>query len=304
MIGSEAELGGRSLAQLLWLLNSGLPVKVLVLSELGLGLDEHDAPGVAPPLQDPARELGLVALAQQRAYVAQTAIALPDHFQESLHGALAYNGPALIRVHAPSPQEHGYDSARTVAQSRLAAVSRAFPLFRYDPAAEGVFGSRLTLAGNPDPEQPWAHDSAGVQLTPVDWAVTERRFAALFRPREVSHEGIPVAQWLALEPAAAARQVAVVEHDGEALEVAPLLLRRCAERAAVWRTLQELAGVVTPFTARIEAAAEARVADERSAERAALEADHQAELDRVEERLQAQIAGQIRERLLGLAGYR
>ena len=36
--------------------------------------------------------------------------------------------------------------------ARLALLARATPCLRFDPDTDGVFGLRLSLAGNPEPE--------------------------------------------------------------------------------------------------------------------------------------------------------
>ena len=59
LIGSDEMLAGQGLSQLIWLLNSGLPVKVLVLSALDFGLLEE-------PTNNPRGSLGLLALAQRQ----------------------------------------------------------------------------------------------------------------------------------------------------------------------------------------------------------------------------------------------
>ncbi len=89
LLGSDEMLAGQGLGQLIWLLNSGLPVKMLVLSELDFGLRETWT-------NDPRAGLGLLALAQRKAYVAQTSIADPAHLGESMLEALGSKGPARL----------------------------------------------------------------------------------------------------------------------------------------------------------------------------------------------------------------
>jgi pyruvate-ferredoxin/flavodoxin oxidoreductase len=259
LIGSDEMLAGQGLGQLIWLLNSGLPVKVLVLSALDFGLRETK-------INNPRGNLGLLALAQRNAYVAQTSVSDPVHLGESMLRALSYKGPALLQVYAPSPARHGFPSKQTVAQAELAVASRALPLFRYDPEAEGVFGSRISLDGNPASDQ-----------TLVDWALGQERFASQFKP---------------------------LARDGEEEQryTASQALADTADQClANWQTLQELAGIVTPFTDRLEQEIRAELADEHQA---ALDAQKQAsaaEIRAIQEKTQAEIASNIRSRLLQLA---
>jgi pyruvate-ferredoxin/flavodoxin oxidoreductase len=73
---------------------------------------------------------------------------------------------------------------------------------------------------------------------------------------------------------------------------------------ANWRTLQELAGVVTPFTAAVEAEIRAAVATEHQAELDAQKQAADAEIKAIREQTQVEIAAQIRSRLLALASQK
>ncbi len=309
LVGNEAELGGRGLAQVTWLLNSGLPVKILVLSELDMGLDtRHARARPRDGVNDPRSDLGLMALAQRRAYVAQTSIAEGGHFREVMREALRYCGPALIRVHAPSPQRHGFAPERVLEQARLARNSRAFPLFRYHPEGEGVFGSRIDLDGNPDPHSDWASDGDGQPITPLHWAASEARFAGHFT---VLEEDAPnptgALAWLALDARGRERKTPFIAFDrgGETVRyrVSTELLEQVGRLAHAWRTLQELAGLVTPFTERVQREAEERVAAEHQAELDATRRDYEQQLAEQRARMQMEISGQIKDRLMALAGY-
>jgi pyruvate-ferredoxin/flavodoxin oxidoreductase len=249
LLGSDEMLAGQGLSQLVWLLNSGLPVKVLVLSDLDFG--DRGA-----GRSNPRTNLGLLALGQRNAFVAQTSIADPDHLGESMLQALGYDGPALLQVYAPSPTRHGYPSSDTTGQAQRAVACRALPLFRYDPRAEGVFGMRVSLDGNPAQDEPIG------DVTFDDWASGQERFAA---------------------------------QD---------LTGAAEECLANWQTLQEIAGIVTPFTERLEQEIRDELADEHQA---ALDAQKQASADEIreiKEKTQAEIASNIRSRLLKLASQK
>ncbi len=153
LVGSDDMLAGRGLAQLMWLLNSGLPVKVLMLSALDL----------------PPAGIGMLALAQRKAYVAQSSIAAADHLFGCLSDALAFRGPALVQVYSPSPSRDGFEADLAFEIAHDAVAARVLPMFRYDPRQEGVFGTRISLDGNPETSE----------LTAADWAGAQRRFASL-----------------------------------------------------------------------------------------------------------------------------
>lgn len=213
LVGSATALDGVALPALAHALADPLPLRVLTLDRLAPG--GRDA-------------LPLLSLAQDRAMLVQASLGAPAEFVSGVALALSHDGPSLIRTHAPSPALDGFAPSEVLLRMETALEERTFPAFRYDPRGPGVFGSRISLAGNP------VTGGAG---------------------------------------------------------------------GRTWRVLQELAGVVTPFTARIreealrDAQANARV--EIDAARVAASADVAAARDRVT----AELAVRVRARLLMLAGH-
>jgi pyruvate-ferredoxin/flavodoxin oxidoreductase len=303
LIGSDEMLAGQGLSQLIWLLNSGLPVKVLVLSPLDLGICNGRS-------NNPRGHLALLALAQRNAFVAQTSIAEPVHLGESMLQALDYQGPALLQVYAPSPTRHGFISKQTLAQAQLAVASRTLPLFRYDPRIEGVFGSRISLEGNPAPDQILAQGEDDENaLTLADWALGQERFTSQFKPlADDAASPTPLHDWLQLDiKGRKGKTPYVATGDGEdeqRFAVSQALADTAGQCLANWQTLQELAGIVTPFTEKLEQEIRAQLADEHQA---ALDAQKQAsaaEIREIQEKTQAEIASNIRSRLLQLASQK
>ncbi|MES9885583.1 MAG: 4Fe-4S binding protein [Candidatus Sedimenticola sp. 6PFRAG1] len=306
LVGSEEELGGKGFNQISWLINSDLPIKVLVLSELDMGLDQRGQRSQPlAPRKDPRNNLGLMALAQRNAYVAQSSIANPEHMQQCVQQGLTFPGPALIRIHAPSPARHGFATEQTVAQAKRAVEGRAFPLFRYNPGGDGVFGSRIDLGGNPLGKEAWCLDSDNQAITPADWALREARFSAHFT--EVTDETpapTEAGAWLLLEAAARKGKTPVITLGEQRHAISAELMEQAQQCQTAWRTLQELAGLVTPFTEMVNRDAEARVSTEHQAEMEALRAEYEEKLQALEARFKGDVADQIKGRLLNLAGYR
>jgi pyruvate-ferredoxin/flavodoxin oxidoreductase len=291
LIGSDEMLAGQGLSQLIWLLNSGLPVKVLVLSALDFGLLEE-------PGNNPRANLGLLALAQRNAFVAQTSVADSAHLGKSMLQALKYEGPALIQVYAPSPQRHGFVPKAALAQAQLAIDCRALPLFQYNPTAEGVFGSRINLEGNPED---------GISL--ADWALGQERFASNFQPLAPDAAApLPLQDWLQLDVSNRKGKTPylteVAGEEEQRIALSPALAAAAGQCQASWQTLQELAGIVTPFTERLEQEIRAEVAAEHQADIEAQKKAAAAEIREIKERTQAEIASTIRSRLLQLASQK
>ena len=291
LIGNDTTLGAAASGGLSWLLNSDLPIKVIVLAEMDLGFaGEEGLHGTHHRLSDARTELALSALAQRQAYVAQSSIANPQHLNQSMREALHYNGPALLRVHAPSPLRHGFESDQTLNQATRAVAGRAFPLFRYSPDLPGVFGSRITLDGNPD------------EATPIaTWAFHEQRFAGLFTPLTSNHKGAtPLAQWSQLDPRGQNSKTATCTLDNTNYAIDSAFARRLSQLTDQWQMLQELAGVSTPFTEQVRQEAESAVAAIHQAEVDALQQSHQQALQTLRDQLEKEVSERITQRLVAL----
>jgi len=310
LVGDDEILAGRGFAQIAWLLNSELPIKILIMAELDFGL-ASSVTGELPlvPVNNPRANVGLLALAQQKAYVAQSSIADADHLRQSIREAIQFTGPALIHVHAPSPERHGFTQNRTLEQAELAVTSRTLPLFRYHPDGDGVFGSRIDLEGNQQPLQSWNVEDEDKLLTPADWAFTETRFSHCFTV--ISDEDptpTPLQSWLELEVNGRRNKtpfLTVMENEEEvSYRIDTSLVKVVEERAQNWRTLQELAGLVTPFTAKVQQEAQEKVSTEHEQELATLKQGYEQQISELQQSMKSDMAVQIKDQLLKLADYR
>ncbi len=310
VIGGGDLLRGGGLSQIDKLLGSDLPIKLMLLSELDLGLaTEVSLNTRLSAVDDPGINLALMTLARRQACIAQTSLATPTHLMHCLQTALAFEGPALLHLHAPSPRRHGFATEHTLQRARLAMESRIFPLFLYDPLAEGVFGSRLSLEGNPQPLAPWAGDTDADTPTPASWALGERRFSGYFTPlQEAEPNPLTISEYLALDDSARVGHTPFVSGPGavgsaQRFKVAPDLVRISEERLQTWRVLQEVAGLVTPFTARVEQAARDQVAADHEAELASLRAEYESRIEALQAEMLEKTRVEMRERMMQLAGY-
>jgi pyruvate/2-oxoacid:ferredoxin oxidoreductase beta subunit/Pyruvate/2-oxoacid:ferredoxin oxidoreductase delta subunit len=159
---------------------------------------------------EPRKELGRIMMAHGDTYVAQTTPAHINHFYRAVMEANQYPGPAVIIAYTPCQPEHGIADDAATRQAKLAADSRAFPLFTYDPRKGPSVAERLSLVGNPALREDWSKLPDGSVVDFLAFARTEGRFAPHFGPDET-----PTAE----------------------------ILETQADRLANWRTLQELAGL-------------------------------------------------------------
>ena len=271
-------------AQLMELLSSELPVKVLVqtrdvLEESSLGAG-HFGFGLR------SVQLASAAMGLNDAFILQTTSSNLYALRERVRAGLEYTGPALFSVFSGAAATTS--SLPTYLSAAAAMESRAFPAFTYDPAAGNNWASRFSLEDNPQSELDWPIQSfeyadetlqrvaEQVAFTIVDFAACDRRYARHFaRVPRMAWNGnmIPVDEWLARNPKEIGERVPYVlmvdENDVlQKLVVDAKLMqaaRRCRE---MWHRLQELGGIHNSHAQRLLAR-----------EKAAWEAQKQREID-------------------------
>jgi pyruvate/2-oxoacid:ferredoxin oxidoreductase beta subunit len=158
------------------------------------------------------KEIANLALMHPDVFVAQTTPAHMNHFYKAILSANEYPGPSVINVYTTCQPEHGVADDMAAHQAKLAADSRAFPLFIYDPTKGERMSERLSLQGNPAKNQDWyVNPKTGEQIDFIYFAKTEGRFAKHF------------------------------DAEGNPTEI---LFRAQEDRLKNWRLLQELAGII------------------------------------------------------------
>jgi pyruvate ferredoxin oxidoreductase beta subunit len=221
--GAMLDIGFQSLSRML---ASAMDIKVLVLdtqvySNTGGQSSTSSFKGqdakmsfhgsVIPGKKENRKELGNICMMHKDVYVAQTTCAHPNHFYKAVMEANQYPGPAIINVFTTCQPEHGVGDNMAEHQAKLAADSRSFPVFIYDPRKGSRFKERLSLVGNPNVKEDWyVHPKTGEQIDFIYFARTEGRFSKHF------------------------------DKDGNA---SATLQATQQERLENWHLLQELAGI-------------------------------------------------------------
>lgn len=282
VVGDAAGLSEVAAGSLGAVLASRLPIAILALADAD------------PRTASTRAELALLAALSRSGYVAQCSIGAPDHLHDAVTAVLRRGGAGLLHVHAPSPRRDGFATDAAVAQARRALAARVLPLFRFDPSGPGAFGTRLDLGPSPR-----VGDQA---LAFATWAAPEARFAAWFTPLAADAPApLPLAEYLALAAAARPGHTPFLDGPAGRRAVAEDLLACAAERRRGFELLQELAGVRSPFTARLrEEIAEATSA-QHAAELAAREQDFATRLQEARNEVTAEMLSRLHERLVALS---
>lgn len=221
--GAMLDIGFQSLSRMF---ASGMDIKVLVLdtqvySNTGGQTSTGSFKGqdakmsfhgkVIDGKKENRKEIANIALMHKDVYVAQTTCAHMNHFYKAVMEANEYPGPAIINVFTTCQPEHGVADNMAEHQAKLAADSRSFPLFIFDPRKGTRIKERMSLAGNPNMKEDWyVNPKTGEAVDFVAFARTEGRFSKHF-----DKDGNPSATLLSAQQ----------------------------DRLENWRLLQELAGI-------------------------------------------------------------
>jgi len=117
----------------------------------------------------------------------------------------------------------------------------------------------------------------------------------------------PVAlhEWLQLDARSRDRKTPYVAvgagEEERRYSIVPAMLDMVEQSVQGWQTLQELAGIVTPFTERLEQEIRAEVAAEHQAELDAQSEASEVRVREIQKKIEVEIASKIRSRLMQLA---
>ncbi len=221
--GAMLDIGFQSLSRMF---ASGMDIKVLVLdtqvysntggqtstgSYMGQNAKMSFHGKAIPGKKENRKEIANIAMMHKDVYVAQTTCAHQNHFYQAIMEANAHPGPAIVNVFTTCQPEHGVGDNMAEHQAKLAADSRTFPVFIYNPAKGKRLKERLSLRGNPNMKDDWyVHPKTKEQIDFLTFARSEGRFSKHF------------------------------DRDGNA---SPTMLAAREDRLENWNLLQEMAGV-------------------------------------------------------------
>jgi len=268
-------------AQMMAMLSSGLPVKVLVqTSDLA---EEAAIGGGSFAFGVRSARLATTAMGLGGMFVLQAAASSLFAMREAVAAGMAAKGPALFSVYSAvgdaGPADRLAGGLPPYLATAVATQSRAFANFSYDAAAGSNWATRFSLRHNPQPEADWPvetivyadekqqRQTLALAFTYADFALADPRNAAHFAllPRASWHDAqlLPLADWLALPEADAARRVPyllAVDADDrlERVLVDARLAQATRRCLLLWRRLQEHGGIHDAY-------AEALLAREKAA---------------------------------------
>jgi len=328
--GAMMDIGFQNLSRLM---ASGKPLRVVVVDTQANSAGGGQActagfTGQTPEVFDAGpdqrhkdevrKELALIAMAHRGVFVMQSSQATPSHLFGNLLRGLQLRRPALFILNAPCPREWGIAQDSAPEAARLALESRAVPNLVFDPDAGTTFSERLSLEGNPAPEDNWPEhelvylDEAGEEarmtlpLTIADWALGEKRFRDHYRAPRDGDDLVPFHEYLELDAGDRAGHVPFI-HTVDAdrhlqnVVVSAEIVELAEERLRFWAQLRELAGV--EVSGHLRDAVGAGIARKLEREMAALKAEYEAKFTQLTTQYPQLIARRIAEGLIRAGGH-
>ena len=272
-------------SEVLSMLQSGLPFKILALSNDPLG-DSGIASGQLS-FGTHGQQLAAMAMGLGPAFVMQAPGSSLYRLKDSMLDGMRGNHPALFSVYSGQASVQGEQQTAAPAYLMAAAAgeSRTFPCFVYDPAAGPDFASRFSLEGNPDPHIDWPRHELGYEgpqhdrrsletaCTLVDFVAADPRFTDRFAcvgDSDEHGELVALDEFLKLDTKTAARKVPfawLIDEENRLYRAAVDhrlvdAARRCRDN---WRRLGELGGIDNSHARQALAAASAEWLQEKEA---------------------------------------
>jgi pyruvate-ferredoxin/flavodoxin oxidoreductase len=272
--GAMYDIGFQNLSRMM---ASGMPIKVIVVDTqvysntggqactsgfIGQISDMAQYGKVGKGKSEPRKEIGLIAMAHRNTYVLQGTLANTSQMIEGFIDGLTAKRPALFNLYTTCQPEHGVADDLGVHQAKLAMESRAYPIFKYNPANGVKAKDNFDLSGNPAMDQLWPtyslkylennrEKSMEVSMTFADFAITEARFRKHFRqaPRDTwNDQMIPIADFIELSMEDREGKFPFIwavdkkQHLSRVLVAQPIV-ESCEERRDFWIMLKDIAGV-------------------------------------------------------------
>jgi|GEM_PF-2594236 len=292
---------------LLPLVTSGLPIKVVL--EKSSFQNHFQTFGRSAALRC-SLEIEMLPVALKGVYVLQDTVARPVAIEHIKQGLVSPR-PGIFSIF------HDVD----VERCHQAVLSRALPLFSYDPDKSEIFLRRFDLSENPEPTQTWASmdlsyinangkkDRLQKQVTFADFAASEAAFQGDFSslPADQEARALPIADYLQLSSADRSGKLPFVYTlgaGGVLVKKVPAMkiVAQTADKLHLWTSLCEVAGVNNPYLNELEMNLRAQSEKDKAEALANLRQELTAEIEAQKSAAVEQAMKNLASKLAGLSG--
>ncbi len=279
----ENSLDRQGVAGLTGMLNSGLPIKLVLLDSCDITRNGVD------PL--------FLGLSCKDVFIFSGSLGDFSSFADGVNRAMSWGGSSLIRIHVPLPQEHGFTPALTIERARAAVKSGVIPVVTYDPGIRGEFHSRFSFAAEP------VANTAAV----LEWAAGEERYSRFFSKPGDNDNLMDLEVFLEMDEEERGSAVPSIIDPGGSGEmlIDSELLKAALRVTGIMVACRELSGHENPEAEKLRAELKEKLeaGEARDAEVEDMEKAYQARIAELEANVSGQMAEKLRTRLLNLAGF-
>lgn len=318
MIPPVFVLGGQKLykqlgdSQMIELLESGFPIKVIILDNL------NPKPEQAAAVMAANANAYWNLLVAGKTQLSRVSLADANHMYTELEGLIGSMNSAVISVLVPNAFTHDINPQRWRQLSGLAVNTRGFNPFSYDPTREGSsFGTKFNTSILQDVDHEWLqveleyeedHEQLKVPYKPTwaDWAFTLNSWKGQFKSREDKANTVLVSDYLELDAEARAKKIPVIlrvddENNLVRYEVGKAVIETTEVVLRNFRLMRELAGLYTEFPEQLKEQVTAELSKEFEIEKKKFTAELAKEKAEWEKAHLADIKEQMKARLMELA---
>lgn len=232
VLESAERLAEKSLTNFGQALRSGLPIQILVHAP---GLSADALKGFVP-------DFGYLSIAHREAFVLQSSLSCPSHLVAGL-AAMAGSQRTAVAIVSVPPADAEAGQAWT--ETLLLYLSRAIPVYRYDPGLGASWPDRFALL------TPQCGAGSADVLTAAHAIAISRRFGSQFRllPNLAwDAEQMELCEYLEkynLRPPLAIPFLWVLDAEGnpQRAVITREAVNLCRERARSWKIYEELAAI-------------------------------------------------------------
>jgi pyruvate/2-oxoacid:ferredoxin oxidoreductase alpha subunit/Pyruvate/2-oxoacid:ferredoxin oxidoreductase delta subunit len=204
------------------------------------------------------------SIALKNAFVFQGGIGNKDHLVDGLLEGLDKTYPALFNLYANKYEKHGVVNIDWTPYASLAVNSRTFPCLSYDPQGSNNFlRGAIRLEGNEQKKVDWVEEEMSIlnsdpvkyNITWADWAFVQNEWNNEFAPLPDGSACVLMHEYLLLDNNARKNKLPAIMRAGENgikyYSVSQKVVEMTEAVLSHWKTLQELAGVITEFPEKL-----------------------------------------------------
>ena len=298
----SAKISELNMPAVIELLTSGLPVKIFIFDTAKSSVNYWRE----------QMALTTAVLSLKTCYFLQASLADPVHLFKGLTEGMRHAQPGFFRVLTP-------DAAADIAMHypsllKLALRSRAFPAIRFVmDSKKPLYSESLDISANPESYDDFSKSVSGSAgnyvVTFADWAFEqqEQQDSFVLLPDDDRH-CIAMSEYLSMPEKERAGKRCYVLRIGEGdkplkYEVPPEIIRASDAAHVSWRTLREIAGMLTPYPEKLKE----RLDEEWEAKQAAilkqLKSEYEEKLRAQESSQMESVKAKLRNKLMELSGY-